>query len=122
MPQMKTLLQLRNERKIKQKVILDLMNINRRTLYRWEHCITSPDHWQLLELCKFYAVKRDSVIVSTNRPDPLAWLGDKPKEEWDREKAEFIKKTQAWWDENIGKPGRENFNANSPWDCWGKNN
>ena len=96
-PKKKTLLELRNERNIKQKEIMDLMGINRKTLYNWEHCVTAPDHWQLQALCKFYAVKKGSVIIAP-RYDPYAFLpDDKTYEEYLQDKADWARKNLPSW-------------------------
>lgn len=101
-PKKKTLLELRQERKVKQRVLLDILQVDRKTLYNWEHCRTAPDHWQLQALCKFYAVKKESVLIAA-RYDPYAFLGDKTYEEWQEERKAFMMETQEWWHNNVTK-------------------
>lgn len=102
----KTLLQLRKERKIKQRVILDLLNIDRKTLYNWEHCRTAPDHWQLQTLCKFYEVEKDTVIISYRR-DPWSFLPpDKTYEEWKADIEAFKRDTMEWYNSTYGRTNK----------------
>lgn len=100
----KTLLDLRQEKKIKQRTIMEMMNIDRKTLYNWEHCRTAPDHWQLQTLCNFYAVKKETIQLA-ERYDPLYFLpDDKTYEEWKREHDAFVKEQREWWDATRGRP------------------
>ena len=81
----KTLLEIRKEQHVKQQTILDLVNVDRKTLYNWEHCKTAPDHWQLQALCKFYGIKKVNIKLAP-RYDPWAWLPDDTTyDEWKRE-------------------------------------
>ena len=99
-----TLLELRKGNKVKQKTIMELLHIDRKTLYNWEHCRTAPDHWQLQALCKFYGVKKDALIIA-DRYDPWGYLpDDKTYEEWKAENDAFKKEMQEWWDNNRGRP------------------
>ena len=116
----KTLLELRKEHKLKQRDIMDLLRIDRKTLYNWEHCRTCPDHWELQALCKLYGVKKDSVIVA-DRYDPWSWLPeDKTYEEWKADNEAFIKKTMAWYDDNFRRPEDKKNHTYPINDFWGR--
>ena len=87
----KTLLEIRKEQNIKQRVILDLLHIDRKTLYNWEHCITAPDHWQLQALCKFYGIKKVNLQLAP-RYDPWKFLPDDTTyDEWKMEYDDTIR-------------------------------
>ena len=105
----KTLLQLRQEHHIKQKVLLDLLQCDRKSLYNWEHCRTAPDHWRLRKLCDFYGVKKSDLILAP-RYDPYAFLGDKSYEEWKAECEEHKKHMNKWWEINIHEPTQKILN------------
>ena len=100
----KTLLELRKETGTKQKNLMDLLNIDRKTLYNWEHCRTAPDHWQLQALCKFYGIKKDALVIA-DKKDPFAFLpDDKTYEQWQEDQKAFINETLEWWDKTYCRP------------------
>lgn len=104
-----TLLEIRNKLKIKQKPVMELMQIDRKTLYRWEHQITAPDHWQLLKLCEYYGVKPTQVKIS-ERYDPYGFLPwSKTEAEYKADCEKFKRDTMAWYEENVSKPYQELF-------------
>ena len=93
----KTLLEIRKERHIKQKTIIELMNVDRKTVYNWENCVTAPDHWQLQKLCQFYGIKKSELILA-DRHDPWAYLPeDTTYEQWKADRIAWIKETLPPW-------------------------
>lgn len=114
MAKKKTLLEYRIERKCPVKEISQYMGINRRTLYRWEHCITQPDHWQLHKICQFYGVKISDVKIANTHPDPLAHIPDDM--DYDAYRADLKRKQREWgrktlpkylWDKSWFNPDEE---------------
>lgn len=117
-----TLLELRTASKTKQKELMELLHIDRKTLYNWEHCRTAPDHWQLQTLCKFYGIKKDALIIA-DRYDPWSFLpDDKTYEEWKADRDAYFKETMAWYDDHIRRPVKEltKDNAQAVNDFWGR--
>lgn len=93
----KTLLQLRKEHHVKQKTIIELLQVDRKTVYNWEHCVTAPDHWQTQKLCQFYNIKKSDLILA-DRYDPFAYLPeDKTYEQWKQDRKEWAKQNLPRW-------------------------
>lgn len=102
-----TLLEIRKEKKIKQRTIIEHMGVDRKTVYRWENQITAPDHWQLLKLCQYYGVNPEQVQISYRR-DPYSFLPwSKTEEEYKADCEKFRRDTAAWYEENVSKPFEE---------------
>ena len=54
--------QLRNEKGITQEKLADVLNVNSRTISRWEHAKTMPDFDILIELADFYDVSIEELL------------------------------------------------------------
>lgn len=53
---------LRNEKGITQQELADMLNINNRTISRWETAVTMPDFDILIELAKYYDVSVEELL------------------------------------------------------------
>ena len=53
---------LRNEKGLTQQDLADMLNINNRTISRWENAVTMPDFDILIELAKYYDVSVEELL------------------------------------------------------------
>jgi transcriptional regulator with XRE-family HTH domain len=53
---------LRNEKGITQQDLADMLNVNNRTISRWENAATMPDFDILIELAKYYDVSVEELL------------------------------------------------------------
>ena len=61
--------QLRNEKGITQEKLADVLNVNSRTISRWENARTMPDFDVLIELADFYDVSIEELLNGGRKED-----------------------------------------------------
>ena len=63
--------QLRNEKGITQEKLADVLNVNSRTISRWENAKTMPDFDILIELADFYDVSIEELLNGGRKEDNM---------------------------------------------------
>jgi transcriptional regulator with XRE-family HTH domain len=63
--------QLRNEKGITQEKLADVLNVNSRTISRWENARTMPDFDVLIELADFYDVSIEELLNGGRKEDNM---------------------------------------------------